>query len=230
MTTKLQTWQDVLAKEKAKPYFQNILSTLKEERLAGKTIYPTAENCFNAFRYTPLETIKVVILGQDPYHGPGQAHGLSFSVPPGVQPPPSLQNIFKELMTDCHIPKPKHGCLIPWAKQGVFLLNSFLSVEAHKAHSHGHLGWDTFTDHVIAQINKHTEHVVFLLWGSAAKKKSALIDQHRHLVLTSTHPSPLSAHRGFLGCHHFSKANDYLQQHDRSPIDWSLPDEVEEGI
>lgn len=217
------TWQDVLADEKTKPYFQDILHALQQERAAGKTIYPPAKDCFNAFRLTPLAEIKVVILGQDPYHGPNQAHGLSFSVLPGIAPPPSLKNIYKELAEDCQIPPANHGCLIPWAKQGVMLLNTALSVEAHQAQSHHHIGWQAFTDKVIQIMNQHTTHTVFLLWGAPARRKAALVDTTKHCILEAPHPSPLSAHRGFLGCRHFSKTNAYLVKHGKTPIDWQLP-------
>lgn len=223
MTATAQTWQDVLAAEKTKPYFQDILNHLKAERAAGKTIFPPAKDCFNAFRLTPLEQLKVVILGQDPYHGPNQAHGLSFSVLPGIKPPPSLVNIYKELEADCGIAPANHGCLIPWAKQGVMLLNTSLSVEAHQAQSHSHIGWQAFTDKVIQIINAQTENTVFLLWGAPAKKKATYLNSDKHLILTAPHPSPLSAHRGFLGCKHFSKTNVYLEQVNKTPINWQLP-------
>ncbi len=217
------TWQDVLAGEKTKPYFQDIMRTIQQARAEGKTVLPSSQACFNAFRFTPLASIKVVILGQDPYHGPGQAHGLSFSVLPGVTPPPSLKNIFKELASDCHTTLPDHGCLLPWAQQGVMLLNTALSVEAHQAQSHAHIGWHAFTDKVIQVINQHTTHTVFMLWGAPAKRKAALLNADQHCILKAPHPSPLSAHRGFLGCKHFSQANAYLQAHGKTPIHWQLP-------
>ncbi|MFS2222010.1 uracil-DNA glycosylase [Pantoea sp. B65] len=216
------TWHDVLAEEKQKPYFIDTLSAVASERAAGKTIYPPQKDVFNAFRLTELGAIKVVILGQDPYHGPNQAHGLAFSVLPGVPVPPSLANMYKELASD--IPgftRPNHGFLESWARQGVMLLNTVLTVEGGKAHSHARFGWETFTDNVIAAINQHREGVVFLLWGSHAQKKGSIIDRQRHYVLQAPHPSPLSAHRGFLGCGHFSKTNAYLRERGETPIDWT---------
>jgi len=216
------TWHDVLAEEKQKPYFTETLKLVADERAAGVTVYPPQKDVFSAFRLTELGDVKVVILGQDPYHGPKQAHGLAFSVLPGVQVPPSLQNIYKELLQD--IPgfqKPDHGFLESWAKQGVMLLNTVLTVEAGKAHSHARFGWETFTDNVIAAINQHREGVVFLLWGSHAQKKGSIIDRQRHHVLQAPHPSPLSAHRGFFGCQHFSKTNAILREAGQEPIDWT---------
>lgn len=221
MATSL-TWHDVLAQEKQQPYFMNTLEFVAKERAAGKTIYPPQKDVFNAFRYTELHQVKVVILGQDPYHGPNQAHGLSFSVRPGVPAPPSLVNIYKELAND--IPGfdiPKHGFLQSWTEQGVLLLNTVLTVEAGQAHSHANLGWETFTDRVIAALNENREGIVFLLWGSHAQKKGNIIDRQRHHVLKAPHPSPLSAHRGFLGCKHFSQANRLLEQQGLAPIDWT---------
>jgi len=216
------TWHDVLAEEKQKPYFIDTLSAVANERAAGKTIYPPQKDVFNAFRLTELGAIKVVILGQDPYHGPNQAHGLAFSVQPGVAVPPSLVNMYKELVTDiAGFERPNHGFLESWAKQGVLLLNTVLTVEGGKAHSHARFGWETFTDNVIAAINQHREGVVFLLWGSHAQKKGSIIDRQRHHVLQAPHPSPLSAHRGFLGCGHFSKTNTYLSERGEAPIDWT---------
>ncbi|TKI06787.1 uracil-DNA glycosylase [Martelella alba] len=215
------TWRDTLAEEKTKSYFQQTLAFVARERAAGKTVYPPQHDVFNAFRYTELSAVKVVILGQDPYHGPNQAHGLSFSVRPGVPAPPSLVNIFKELADD--IPgfrPPEHGCLQSWAEQGVLLLNTVLTVEAGHAHSHASLGWETFTDKVIEVLNQCREGIVFLLWGSHAQKKGGIIDPRRHHVLKAPHPSPLSAHRGFLGCRHFSKTNAFLTQQGLAPIDW----------
>lgn len=219
--TQILTWLDTIAQEKTQPYFQETLAFIARKRAAGIVIYPPQKDVFNAFRFTELSTVKVVILGQDPYHGPNQAHGLSFSVKPGVLVPPSLVNIYKELTSD--IPSfiiPKHGCLKSWAEQGVMLLNAILTVEANKAHSHVSLGWETFTDKVIKVINTHCKGIVFLLWGSHAQKKGMMIDSKRHHVLKAPHPSPLSAHRGFLGCHHFSKANTFLIQQGQLPIDW----------
>lgn len=223
MTTTVEpSWQDLLAEEKQKPYFIHIMDFLKQEVQKGKIIYPAKSDIFNAIKYTPFSTVKVVIIGQDPYHNEGQAHGLAFSVQKGVRPPPSLQNIFKELRDDCGISKPTHGCLEKWAKQGVLLLNAVLTVEKNKPHSHEKIGWQHFTDMIIKKLNTHTQPIIYLLWGAHAQKKGALIDTNKHIVLTAPHPSPLSAHRGFLGCHHFSKANALLKKAGREPIDWSL--------
>lgn len=218
----IESWTDVLGEEKTKPYFVSILEFLAQEQSQGKIIYPQQSDLFNAFKETPYDKVKVVILGQDPYHGPGQAHGLSFSVNPGVKPPPSLRNIFQELKTDLNLPIPSHGCLSHWAHQGVLLLNTSLSVEHNQPQSHAKIGWTEFTDHVIQQLNLYPEPLVFLLWGTHARKKSALINSKKHLILTAAHPSPLSAYQGFFGCGHFSKANDFLVKHGRQPIDWSL--------
>ncbi|MGL5007481.1 MAG: uracil-DNA glycosylase [Plesiomonas sp.] len=216
-----QTWSSVIGAEKQQPYFMNIMQHVAAERAAGKEIYPPEKDVFSAFRYTPFDQVNVVILGQDPYHGPNQAHGLCFSVQPGIATPPSLLNMYKELKTD--IPgfeMPNHGCLSSWATQGVLLLNTVLTVERSKAHSHAKLGWETFTDAVIAAINTHREGVIFLLWGAHAQKKGQIIDRQRHSVLIAPHPSPLSAHRGFLGCKHFSQTNQILQQKGLAPINW----------
>jgi uracil-DNA glycosylase len=221
-TTGTKGWADVLAAEKNKPYFNAILDFIKEQRRQGKIIYPAQQNIFNALKFTPYEKVKVVILGQDPYHGPNQAHGLCFSVKPGVPPPPSLQNIFLELHNDLGIPIPAHGCLEKWAEQGVLLLNTVLTVEGGKAQSHANIGWQQFTDKVIASLNEHPKGIVFLLWGSHAQNKIDLIDTSKHHILCAPHPSPLSAHRGFIGCKHFSKTNELLQQMGRTPIDWTL--------
>lgn len=217
-----ETWQTYLSEEKQEPYFKAILAFLKEEKAKHKIIYPPQEAIFNAFKLAPFDAVKVVILGQDPYHGPGQAHGLAFSVSKGTQPPPSLQNIFKELEDDLGIPKPSHGCLEKWAAQGVLLLNTVLSVEAGKAHSHADIGWETFTNKVIQTLNDHKENLVFLLWGSHAQKKGQIIDPRKHCILKAPHPSPLSAHRGFLGCRHFSKTNAFLEKMGEMSIDWTL--------
>lgn len=196
---------------------------VQEEREANKVIYPPREDVFNAFKMTPLEKVRVVILGQDPYHGPNQAHGLCFSVQPGVAPPPSLVNIFKELQQDiAGFHYPDHGCLTHWAEQGVLLLNTVLTVQQGQAHSHAKIGWEEFTDKVIEQLNQHCEGLVFLLWGSHAQKKGSIVDRSRHCVMTAPHPSPLSAHRGFFGCKHFSRTNAYLQEQGKSPIDWQI--------
>lgn len=218
----MTTWHDLLAVEKNKPYFQNIMDFLKQERDVGKIIYPEEQNIFNAINITPFEKVKVVIIGQDPYHNPGQAHGLSFSVQKGVRPPPSLRNIFKELATDCGITKPIHGCLESWAKQGVLLLNAVLTVEKNKPHAHEKIGWQQFTKKIIQSLNQHPKPIVYLLWGAHAQKKQSLIDTKKHFVLTAPHPSPLSAHRGFLGCKHFSTTNDLLEKAGRTPINWQL--------
>ncbi|KGM27676.1 uracil-DNA glycosylase [Photorhabdus luminescens] len=216
------TWHDVIGNEKKQPYFLDTLTYVAKERQAGKTIYPPQQDVFNAFRYTELADIKVVILGQDPYHGPNQAHGLSFSVQPGIPAPPSLVNMYKELTSDIpDFQHPNHGCLVSWAKQGVLLLNTVLTVERGNAHSHANLGWETFTDKVIAAINEHRSGVVFLLWGSHAQKKGYFIDANKHHVLKAPHPSPLSAHRGFFGCKHFSKANALLEKQGIAPINWT---------
>lgn len=211
-------WHDAL---KNAPDLEPIDTFLKKESSAGKTVYPAAGNIFAALALTPPENIKVVILGQDPYHGPDQAHGLSFSVRKGMRLPPSLRNIYKEIAAEYGVPMPKDGDLTGWAKQGVLLLNATLTVEAGLAAAHAKRGWEDFTDAVIRAVSDGGEHIVFVLWGSHAQKKSALIDARRHLILEAPHPSPLSAHRGFLGCGHFRKANDYLTQHNRAPIDWT---------
>lgn len=218
-------WADLLRDEKQQPYFQSLLNYIKQERAKGHTIYPPQGDLFNAFKYTPLNALKVVIIGQDPYHGPGQAHGLSFSVPPGIAIPPSLRNIFLELKNDLSIDPPKHGCLTSWASQGVLLLNAVLSVAAGNAQSHANKGWERFTDQVIAKLNALKQPLVFMLWGAYAQRKGEHIDAQRHLVLRSPHPSPLSAHRGFMGCKHFSKANDWLARHQLTAIDWSLSEQ-----
>ncbi|MCL9647799.1 uracil-DNA glycosylase [Pantoea eucrina] len=221
MSDKL-TWHDVLADEKEKPYFKETLQAVAQQRAAGVTVYPPQKDVFNAFKLTELGDIKVVILGQDPYHGPNQAHGLAFSVLPGVAIPPSLLNMYKELEQDIEgFQRPQHGFLESWATQGVMLLNTVLTVEAGKAHSHARLGWETFTDTVIDAINTHREGVVFLLWGSHAQKKGSIIDAQRHHVLKAPHPSPLSAHRGFFGCRHFSQTNALLSKAGETPIDWT---------
>ncbi|GGW97046.1 uracil-DNA glycosylase [Alteromonas halophila] len=217
----IHSWQDALGEEKQKPYFAELMRRVDEARESGKVIYPPRSDVFNALKFTPLEDVKVVILGQDPYHGPDQAHGLCFSVLPGVKPPPSLNNIYKELAADIEgFSRPEHGDLTTWAEQGVLLLNTVLTVEQGKAHSHAKWGWETFTDAVIEAVNQHTQNVVFLLWGSHAQKKGRVVDTHRHQVLKAPHPSPLSAHRGFLGCRHFSQANAFLSEHGRTPIRW----------
>ena len=218
-----ESWKAPLLPEFNEPYMAALKSFLASEKAAGKIIYPKASEWFRALDLTPLDRVRVVILGQDPYHGPGQAHGLCFSVPPGVRPPPSLINIFKELESDLGLPRPRHGFLESWASQGVFLLNSVLTVEAAQAASHAKKGWERFTDAVIRLVNDRPEPVVFMLWGAYAQKKAAFVDPSRHLILRAAHPSPLSAHNGFLGCKHFSAANAFLQNKGLAPIDWSLP-------
>lgn len=216
------SWLAHLAPEFEQSYMAELRSFLVAQKKIGKTIFPAGEEIFAAFAHTPLEQLKVVILGQDPYHGEGQAHGLCFSVKPGVKVPPSLHNIFKEIREELGLPIPAHGHLTAWADQGVLLLNSVLSVESGSAASHRGKGWEEFTDKVIEVINRECSGVVFMLWGSYAHRKGQIIDRQRHCVLTAPHPSPLSAHRGFLGCGHFLAANDYLQSTGRQPIDWRL--------
>ncbi len=208
-----------LAAEWEAPYFQT-LTQFVADRYRNATIYPPGSKIFAAFDSCPFDDVKVVILGQDPYHGPGQANGLCFSVNPGIDIPPSLQNIFKEIHADTGAPIPADGDLTRWARQGVLLLNATLTVEAHQAGSHQGKGWETFTDHAIEALSRDRDNLVFILWGSYAKSKAPLIDKSRHLVLTSPHPSPLSAHRGFFGNHHFSLANDYLSRHGKTPVMW----------
>ncbi len=202
---------------------QTLSRFLRERKLAGARLYPPGPQIFAAFDATPFDAVKVVLLGQDPYHGPGQAHGLCFSVPPGVAVPPSLDNIFKERQRDLGLVRPDHGYLLPWARQGVLLLNAVLTVEDGRAGAHAGKGWEGFTDHVVEVLNREREGLVFLLWGSYAQKKGAVIDPRRHRVLKAPHPSPLSAHRGFLGCGHFSAVNEYLGRRGLAPIDWALP-------
>ncbi|WP_039913357.1 uracil-DNA glycosylase [Cellvibrio mixtus] len=217
------SWLNHLANEFEQPYMKQLKAFLLAEKQQGKVIYPASKNIFNAFNSTPLDQVKVVILGQDPYHGPNQAHGLCFSVQPGIPAPPSLQNMFKELHRDLGGAIPPHGCLQAWANQGVLLLNATLTVEQARAGSHQGRGWEIFTDKAIQLVNEQCQGVVFLLWGSYAQKKAAFIDPRKHLILKAPHPSPLSAHRGFIGCGHFSKANQYLQQINKAPINWQLP-------
>lgn len=216
------SWKEHLQAEFEKSYMQELKTFLKSEKEKKKTIYPPGPQIFNALNTTDFDNVKVVILGQDPYHGPNQAMGLSFSVPRGVRPPPSLLNIFKEIESDLKIKRPDHGDLSTWAEQGVLLLNATLTVEATKAGSHQKKGWELFTDKIIESLNREKENLVFMLWGSYAQKKGEFIDRKKHCVLESVHPSPLSAHRGFLGCKHFSKANKYLESKNIKPIDWSL--------
>lgn len=221
-----EDWKRALGDEFQQAYMQQLRTFLMEEKAAGKIIYPPGPLIFNALNSTPLDKVKVVIIGQDPYHGPGQAHGLCFSVQPGVRTPPSLRNIYKEIERDLGYPIPAHGYLQSWAEQGVLLLNAVLTVPQGQAGAHANRGWERFTSRVIEILNSQCEHLVFLLWGSYAQKKGRHIDTSRHCVLKSVHPSPLSAHRGFIGCGHFSAANTYLLAHNREPIDWRLPDVV----
>lgn len=218
-----EDWKQVLADEFELPYMQQLRAFLMQEKIAGKIIYPPGPLIFNALNSTPLNQVKVVIIGQDPYHGPNQAHGLCFSVQPGVRTPPSLQNIYKEIQSDLGHPIPAHGYLQSWADQGVLLLNAVLTVTQGQAGAHANRGWETFTSRIIDILNSQCEHLVFMLWGSYAQKKGRQIDRTRHLVLNSVHPSPLSAYRGFFGCGHFSAANEYLLEHGRDAIDWRLP-------
>ncbi|WP_105187816.1 uracil-DNA glycosylase [Pseudoalteromonas sp. T1lg48] len=220
----MTSWSDLLAAQKQQAYFQETLDYVQQRRAEGVAVYPPKEKVFEAFHATEFDDVKVVILGQDPYHGPNQAHGLCFSVLPGVKPPPSLANMYKELAQDISgFQIPEHGYLQSWAEQGVLLLNTVLTVEQGQAHSHKHLGWEHFTDQVIAALNEQGEGIVFLLWGAHAQKKGKHIDTNKHFVLKAPHPSPLSAHRGFFGCRHFSKANSLLVEQGKKPIDWTLP-------
>jgi uracil-DNA glycosylase len=226
MTSSL-TWQDYIQAEKQQPYFQAILDYVSAERAAGKGVFPADDDVFNAFSATAFDDVKVVILGQDPYHSPNQAHGLCFSVLPGVKTPPSLVNIYKELAQDINgFQIPMHGYLQSWAEQGVLLLNTVLTVEQGKAHSHSKIGWETFTSNVIDTLNQKRNGVVFLLWGAHAQKKGQFIEREKHHVLEAPHPSPLSARRGFFGCGHFSKTNQLLLQQGDKSIDWNLPLDV----
>jgi len=217
------SWKARVGDYLERPEMQRLSEFLRTELRAGKTIYPPPKRIFAALDATPFDQVKVVILGQDPYHGPGQAHGLCFSVLPGVAPPPSLVNIFAEIQRDLGTPRPDHGCLIPWARQGVLLLNAVLTVERGQAGSHQGKGWEGFTDTIVDHLNREREGLVFLLWGSPAQAKGRLVDTRRHRVLKAPHPSPLSAHRGFIGCGHFSAANAWLREHGQSEIDWRLP-------
>lgn len=216
-------WSDLLGPEKKKPYFQEVMRFVAERRRVAQ-VYPPGPQVFEAIRLCPLSQLKVVVVGQDPYHGPGQAHGLSFSVQPGVNPPPSLVNIYRELQSDLGIPPAPHGYLQHWANQGVLLLNSILTVERSKPKSHADKGWEQFTDRVIEAVDQHCPGTVFLLWGSPAQRKGSRVNAGNHLVLKSPHPSPYSADRGFFGCRHFSKCNRYLADSGREPIDWALPE------
>ncbi|MDB6097021.1 MAG: uracil-DNA glycosylase [Francisellaceae bacterium] len=218
------SWQLVLQEEFNKPYMQKLRAFLKAEKDQKKIIYPKSSNVFNALNLAPFDKVKVVILGQDPYHGPNQAHGLCFSVQPQIPLPPSLKNIYKELQSDLNILPANHGCLSSWAKQGVLLLNAVLTVEQGKPNSHQGKGWEDFTDKIIQCLNKrNTTPIVFLLWGTYAQKKGELVDSSKHLILKAPHPSPLSVHKGFFGCQHFSKTNEYLIKTQQNPINWELP-------
>lgn len=217
------SWQQLLGEQKTQPYFIATLEQVKQARLAGQVIYPPEADVFNAFKLTELDNLKLVILGQDPYHGPNQAHGLAFSVRKGVRVPPSLQNMYKELALEYpEFQIPEHGCLQAWAEQGVLLLNTVLTVVATQPNSHRHLGWEQFTDQVISAISAQCQGVVFLLWGSHAQKKGRLVDRKRHHILEAPHPSPLSAYRGFFGCNHFKQANQLLVEQGKTPINWQL--------
>lgn len=217
-----ESWKAVLLEEFSQPYMHDLRAFLAQEKAQGKVLFPPGGEIFNAFALTPFSQVRVVILGQDPYHGPGQAHGLCFSVKPGVRPPPSLLNIYKEMEADLGLKPPGHGCLEDWAKRGVLLLNSVLTVRQGEAGSHAGKGWERFTDRVIHLLNEQRDGLVFLLWGAYAQRKGAFIDTARHLVLKAAHPSPLSAHNGFLGCRHFSKANAWLTAQGQPPLDWTL--------
>ncbi|MGB1289405.1 MAG: uracil-DNA glycosylase [Porticoccaceae bacterium] len=220
-------WNNQLGDEFKKDYMLSLREFLANRKQQGAIIYPPGSQWFAALNTTPFDQVKVVILGQDPYHGPGQAHGLCFSVLPNIKVPPSLVNIYKELKSDLGIDQPNHGCLTSWAEQGVLLLNATMTVEQGQAGAHQGKGWETFTDTIINKLNQHRQGVVFMLWGSYAQKKASMIDAERHLVLQSVHPSPLSAYRGFFGCKHFSKANGYLQGQGLEPIDWQLAQQKE---
>lgn len=214
-------WDEILASEFQSDYYKKIRYWLKKE-YAEQTIYPPMEDIFNALRYTPYHAVKAVLLGQDPYHGPGQAHGLCFSVKEGIAPPPSLKNIFQELESDLGFPPPQNGTLTKWAQQGVLMLNTTLTVRRGQANSHKNLGWTTFTDAIIRKLNERETPIVFLLWGGNARSKKPLITNPNHLILETVHPSPLSAYGGFFGCRHFSRCNEFLQAHGETPIDWNL--------
>lgn len=223
MNVKIEaSWKEKLKTEFNQPYFANLVNHIKTEKQSKKTIYPAGTHIFNAFDSTPFDKVKLLLLGQDPYHGPGQAHGLCFSVQKGIAHPPSLVNIFKELKADIGITPPTDGNLLSWAMQGVFLLNASLTVRAGEPMSHSKIGWSVFTNRVIEILSRDKQHIVFMLWGKFAQEKIALINTNKHHVLTAAHPSPLSAHNGFFGCRHFSKANEYLMAHGIAPIDWHL--------
>lgn len=217
-----ESWKEVLKTEFNKPYFQQIVTFLKMEKATGKTVFPPGSLIFNAFNTTHFDKVKIVLLGQDPYHGPGQAHGLSFSVPDGVTPPPSLMNIFKEMQNDLGLQTPKSGNLTNWATNGVLLLNASLTVRINEPMSHSKMGWAEFTNAAITKLSALRKNIVFLLWGKFAQEKQLLIDESKHFVLKAAHPSPYSANNGFFGCRHFSKSNEYLMKNGIDPVDWSL--------
>ena len=222
----LNTWETIIDDERSKDYFKEVVAFVENERNTGKVIFPAEEHVFSAFEMTPFKDVKVVIIGQDPYHGPDQAHGLAFSVLPGVKIPPSLRNMYKELQQDIDgFVVPSHGYLNVWASQGVLMLNTVLTVEQGKAHSHAKCGWEIFTDAIVEHLNEREEPIIFLLWGAHAQKKGQAINVEKHYVLTAPHPSPLSARRGFFGCQHFSKVNQILSEGEQPLIDWSLPEE-----
>lgn len=222
-------WAEKLSAEYKKPYYRELFQFVKEE-YSKVVVYPPSEDIFNAMHLTPLSKVKCVILGQDPYHEPGQAHGLCFSVKPDIKIPPSLENIYKELHDDIGFKIPNHGYLEEWAKQGVLLLNTVLTVQAHRAFSHRGKGWEQFTDAIIRTVNEIDRPVVFLLWGKPAQEKKALLNNPKHLILEAPHPSPLSAYRGFFGCRHFSKANEFLVRNGETPVDWTLPSEDRKSV
>ncbi len=219
-----QSWKHALASEFTAPYMCTLKDFLRQEKQAGKIIYPKGKDIFSAFNVTPLDKVRVVIIGQDPYHRPNQAHGMCFSVLPGVRPPNSLVNIFKEMQDDLGIPPASHGYLLSWAQQGVLLLNTVLTVEQGKPESHKNRGWEQFTDKVIQVLNAQHRSIIFVLWGSHAQNKGQHIDPRKHVILKAAHPSPFSAHRGFLGCKHFSKINELLTKRGEQPINWALPE------
>lgn len=221
-----ESWKERLIDEFSQPYMKKLREFLRQRAQSGAHIFPKGSQIFAAMDSTPFEQVRVVILGQDPYHGPRQAHGLCFSVQPGVPAPPSLINMFRELYQDLGCSMPQHGYLMPWAKQGVLLLNAVLTVEQGRAGAHSNQGWEQFTDRIIQVLNAEREHIVFMLWGSYAQRKGAMIDKTRHLVLKAPHPSPLSAHRGFFGCRHFSLANEFLEEHGMEPVNWCLPERL----
>jgi len=224
-------WQNLIKTEQQKPYFCSLMGNVEKQRSDGIKVFPPENDVFNAFSFVDLPEIKVVILGQDPYHGEGQAHGLAFSVLPNVKIPPSLVNIYKELSTDIeNFITPQHGCLDSWAKQGVLLLNTVLTVQQANAHSHAKLGWETFTDAVISELNNNNDHCVFILWGAHAKKKGRNIDKDKHLVLSGPHPSPLSSYRGFFGSKPFSQVNQWLIEQGKEVIDWHLPIDIHASL